>query len=141
MTITRASSSRRSWIDWQKRSRSGSTSESDGILGLRPAGSLAKEALIQKPIEASARRQAIPHARIIRRKQNCSPCWALKARPIPDGKLRHGSAASVSGWYFAHPEARYFGVGKIQRDQVIDYAARKGWTLKKRNSGLPESGL
>jgi 5-methyltetrahydrofolate--homocysteine methyltransferase len=34
-------------------------------------------------------------------------------------------AASVSGWYFAHPEARYFGVGKIGRDQVEDYAARK----------------
>jgi 5-methyltetrahydrofolate--homocysteine methyltransferase len=35
-------------------------------------------------------------------------------------------AASVSGYYFAHPEARYFGVGKIQRDQVADYAKRKG---------------
>ncbi len=35
-------------------------------------------------------------------------------------------AASVSGWYFWHPEARYFGVGKIGRDQVEDYAARKG---------------
>jgi 5-methyltetrahydrofolate--homocysteine methyltransferase len=34
-------------------------------------------------------------------------------------------AASVSGWYFAHPQAQYFGVGKIQRDQVEDYAARK----------------
>ncbi|HMV66899.1 MAG TPA: methionine synthase, partial [Myxococcota bacterium] len=38
-------------------------------------------------------------------------------------------AASVSGWYFAHPEARYFGVGKLGRDQVADYADRKGWTL------------
>ena len=36
-------------------------------------------------------------------------------------------AASVSGWYFAHPESRYFGVGKIGEDQVEDYAARKGW--------------
>ena len=35
-------------------------------------------------------------------------------------------AASVSGWYFAHPEARYFGVGRIGRDQVRDYAERKG---------------
>jgi 5-methyltetrahydrofolate--homocysteine methyltransferase len=34
-------------------------------------------------------------------------------------------AASVSGWYFAHPEARYFSVGKVGRDQVADYAARK----------------
>jgi 5-methyltetrahydrofolate--homocysteine methyltransferase len=37
--------------------------------------------------------------------------------------------SSVSGFYFAHPESRYFGVGKIERDQVQDYAARKGWTL------------
>ncbi len=37
--------------------------------------------------------------------------------------------AAVSGLYFAHPEARYFAVGKIDRDQVADYAARKGWTL------------
>jgi 5-methyltetrahydrofolate--homocysteine methyltransferase len=35
-------------------------------------------------------------------------------------------AASVSGLYFAHPEARYFTVGRIGRDQVVDYAARKG---------------
>jgi len=37
--------------------------------------------------------------------------------------------AAVSGWYFAHPEARYFGVGKIERDQVEDYARRKGMSL------------
>jgi len=34
-------------------------------------------------------------------------------------------AASVSGWYFAHPDSRYFGLGKIGKDQVDDYAARK----------------
>jgi len=38
-------------------------------------------------------------------------------------------AAAVSGLYFSHPESRYFGVGKIGRDQVQDYAARKGWTM------------
>jgi 5-methyltetrahydrofolate--homocysteine methyltransferase len=37
--------------------------------------------------------------------------------------------SSVSGFYFAHPESRYFGVGKIERDQVQDYATRKGWDL------------
>ena len=35
-------------------------------------------------------------------------------------------AASVSGWYFAHPQAHYFGVGRLGRDQVEDYARRKG---------------
>jgi len=37
-------------------------------------------------------------------------------------------AASVSGIYLAHPESRYFAVGRIGRDQVEDYAARKGTT-------------
>ncbi|MFN5021975.1 MAG: methionine synthase [bacterium] len=35
-------------------------------------------------------------------------------------------ASSVCGWYFAHPEAKYFGVGKITKDQLQDYATRKG---------------
>ena len=38
-------------------------------------------------------------------------------------------AAAVSGFYFSHPEAQYFAVGKIERDQVEDYARRKGWSL------------
>ena len=38
-------------------------------------------------------------------------------------------AASVSGLYFAHPEARYFSLGRIGRDQVVDYARRKGMTV------------
>ena len=37
--------------------------------------------------------------------------------------------AAVSGLYFSHPESRYFGVGKIDRDQVADYAQRKGLSL------------
>jgi 5-methyltetrahydrofolate--homocysteine methyltransferase len=37
--------------------------------------------------------------------------------------------ASVSGLYFAHPAAHYFGVGKIGPDQVADYARRKGWDM------------
>jgi 5-methyltetrahydrofolate--homocysteine methyltransferase len=35
-------------------------------------------------------------------------------------------ASSVSGLYFSHPQSKYFGVGKLDRDQVADYAARKG---------------
>jgi 5-methyltetrahydrofolate--homocysteine methyltransferase len=38
-------------------------------------------------------------------------------------------ASSVSGWYFAHPESKYFGVGKIEKDQLEDYAKRKGMGL------------
>jgi 5-methyltetrahydrofolate--homocysteine methyltransferase len=38
-------------------------------------------------------------------------------------------ASSVSGWYLANPESKYFGVGKIEKDQVVDYAGRKGMPL------------
>jgi 5-methyltetrahydrofolate--homocysteine methyltransferase len=44
--------------------------------------------------------------------------------------------ASVCGLYFSHPESRYFGVGKIERDQVEDYAARKGWTVDEAEKWL-----
>jgi len=37
--------------------------------------------------------------------------------------------AAVSGFYFSHPQAEYFGVGRIERDQVVDYAKRKGMAL------------
>jgi 5-methyltetrahydrofolate--homocysteine methyltransferase len=37
--------------------------------------------------------------------------------------------AAVSGWYFAHPQSQYFVVGRLTREQVEDYARRKGWTL------------
>jgi len=55
-----------------------------------------------------------------------------------DGEVRAGvkltesfamwPGSSVSGLYFSHPEARYFGIGKIEKDQVEDYARRKNWT-------------
>jgi 5-methyltetrahydrofolate--homocysteine methyltransferase len=44
--------------------------------------------------------------------------------------------ASVSGFYFWHPEARYFGLGRIDRDQLEDYAARKGWGLEEAERWL-----
>ena len=44
--------------------------------------------------------------------------------------------AAVSGWYFAHPESQYFVLGRIQKDQVADYAARKGWTLAEAEKWL-----
>lgn len=38
-------------------------------------------------------------------------------------------AAAVSGWYYSHPDSQYFVVGRLGKDQVEDYAKRKGWTL------------
>lgn len=45
-------------------------------------------------------------------------------------------AASVSGWYFSHPESKYFGLGQISKDQVIDYAKRKGMRLEEAERWL-----
>ena len=39
-------------------------------------------------------------------------------------------ASSVCGWYFANPQSQYFGIGKIQRDQLLDYASRKNMSLE-----------
>ncbi|SDT45635.1 methionine synthase [Microlunatus soli] len=44
--------------------------------------------------------------------------------------------ASVSGHYFSHPQSQYFVIGKIGKDQVADYAERKGWTLKEAERWL-----
>lgn len=45
-------------------------------------------------------------------------------------------AASVSGLYLAHPDSVYFAVGRIMRDQVEDYAARKGWSVEEAEKAL-----
>jgi 5-methyltetrahydrofolate--homocysteine methyltransferase len=45
-------------------------------------------------------------------------------------------AAAVSGLYFSHPQSRYFGIGKIGRDQVKDYAERKRWTIEEAERWL-----
>jgi 5-methyltetrahydrofolate--homocysteine methyltransferase len=47
--------------------------------------------------------------------------------------------AAVSGWYIAHPQARYFALGKIDREQVEDYARRKGLTLAEAQRWLAPS--
>jgi len=45
-------------------------------------------------------------------------------------------ASSVSGYYFSHPESKYFGLGKIEKDQVEDYAIRKGLSLEETEKWL-----
>jgi 5-methyltetrahydrofolate--homocysteine methyltransferase len=45
-------------------------------------------------------------------------------------------AASVCGWYFSHPQSQYFGVGKIQQDQLQDYAGRKGMSIEEATKWL-----
>ncbi|MCE5228782.1 methionine synthase [bacterium] len=48
-------------------------------------------------------------------------------------------AASVSGWYFAHPQSKYFDVGAIARDQLEDYARRKGWPTTEAEKWLAQN--
>jgi 5-methyltetrahydrofolate--homocysteine methyltransferase len=48
-------------------------------------------------------------------------------------------ASSVSGWFFAHPDARYFGLGPLARDQVVDYARRKGMSVPELERWLAPS--
>jgi len=48
-------------------------------------------------------------------------------------------AASVSGFYFSHPESQYFGIGKVSKDQVEDYARRKGCSLEEAERWLAPS--
>lgn len=48
-------------------------------------------------------------------------------------------ASSVSGYYFAHPESRYFGLGKIKEDQVVDYAGRRGISVEEAGKWLGPS--
>ena len=52
------------------------------------------------------------------------------------GRFAMWPGASVCGLYFSHPEAHYFGVGKIERDQVEDYARRKGWSVQEAERWL-----
>ncbi len=44
--------------------------------------------------------------------------------------------ASVSGWYFSHPQSQYMVVGRLGRDQVADYARRKGWSVEEAEKWL-----
>ncbi len=44
--------------------------------------------------------------------------------------------AAVSGFYFSHPDSRYFSVGKIDRDQLESYAARKGMSVAEAEKWL-----
>ena len=63
-----------------------------------------------------------------------APIWQLLEVEKHTGmKLTESYAmwpgAAVSGWYFSHPDSKYFAVAQIQRDQVEDYAARKGMSV------------
>ena len=80
---------------------------------------------------ASARRRAIRRSPTTPRRRRCS--GLLDATAATGVKLTESFAmwpgSSVSGLYLSHPESYYFGVARVERDQVADYAARKGMEI------------
>ena len=87
--------------------------------------------LIGEPIAASARRPAIPPSPTTPRRRRSSACSMPKRRI--GVRLTESYAmwpgSSVSGLYLGHPDSYYFGVAKVERDQVEDYAERKGMAV------------
>ena len=105
--------------------------------GAAPQEALAKEALIQEAYRGIRPAPGYPACPDHTEKAKLFALLGAESQGLSlTESFAMAPAASVSGWYFAHPEARYFGVGKIQRDQVIDYAARKGWTLEEAEQWL-----
>jgi len=80
------------------------------------------------PMTASAPLPAIRRSQTTRKRRRCSAC--LDAEKRTGVKLTESfamtPASTVSGLYLAHSQAHYFGVAKVERDQVEDYARRKG---------------
>jgi 5-methyltetrahydrofolate--homocysteine methyltransferase len=105
--------------------------------GYAPEEALAKEALIQEAYRGIRPAPGYPACPDHTEKATLFALLDAETQGLSlTESFAMAPAASVSGWYFAHPEARYFGVGKIQRDQVADYAARKGWTLEEAEQWL-----
>src|SRR5262249_30186212 len=138
-TITPRSWSRHLPTVSQKHLRNGCTSACARNSGPMPRRRpRAPPTLLPRIIAESARRRVIPHSPITARRQACSCCSTRKG--VPGTTLRGIFArcppASVCGLYFSHPKSHYFGVGKIERDQVVDYAARKGWSVPEAEKWL-----
>src|SRR5262252_3122428 len=112
---------------------------------------------VRKEFWAYAPGEALSNAELIAEKyRGIRPAPGYPAQPdhsekaslfaLLDGERRVGvkltdsfamwPGASVCGLYFSHPDSHYFGVGKIERDQVEDYAKRKGWSVEEAEKWL-----
>lgn len=101
------------------------------IWGFAPNENLSNEALIRENYQGIRPAPGYPACPDHTEK---AAIWRLLAVEEQTGiKLTESFAmwpgAAVSGWYFSHPDSRYFAVAQIQRDQVEDYAARKGMSV------------
>lgn len=98
------------------------------IWGFSPNENLSKEELIRENYQGI--RPAPGYPACPEHTEKATIWQLLDVEAMTGMKLTESFAmwpgASVSGWYFSHPDSRYFAVAQIQRDQVEDYAARKG---------------
>ena len=101
-------------------------------LGLRPRGKSDAEDLLHERYRGIRPAPGYPAAPDHTEKATIFRCSTRSARP--GMRLTENfamlPAASVCGLYFSHPQSRYFAVGKIGRDQVLDYQRRKGLDLR-----------
>ena len=131
MTTTTRSWRRRSQIGWPRRLRNTCTS-GRARMGLRVRGEILSPAdLIPEKYRGIRPAPGYPACPDHTEK---ATLWRLLDVERNTGiRLTESFAmwpgSSVSGFYFAHPQSRYFAVGKIDRDQVADYAERKGMSL------------
>jgi 5-methyltetrahydrofolate--homocysteine methyltransferase len=101
------------------------------LWGYAPAEALANEALVREEYQGIRPAPGYPACPDHTEKRTLFDVLGAEARAgikLTDS-FAMLPAASVSGWYFWRPEATYFGVGKIGKDQVEDYARRKGMDL------------
>ncbi len=106
--------------------------------GYQPDEQLDNEALIKERYSGIRPAPGYPACPEHTEKQSI---WELLDVQTNTGiKLTDGMAmwpgASVSGWYFSHPQSQYFVLGRLDSDQVADYAQRKGWTLEEAQKWL-----
>ena len=103
-----------------------------GVLGLRARrAARQRRASSRSSTTASGRRPATRRAPSTPRSRPSGSCSTSRSTPASSSpsRWRCGPAPRCAGCYFSHPQSQYFVVGRLGRDQVADYAERKGWTL------------
>ena len=112
--------------------RAPAPSRAHRVLGLRRGREAHQRAARGREVPGHPSRAGVSRrAPTTPRRPTSSGCWRRTATPASrsPNPSRCCPTAAVSGFYLAHPQSRYFAVGKVERDQVADYAHRKGMDL------------